>query len=125
MNKDIDKSTYWLSKFHEGQKLQRQAMSEIKSISIHLKYTFPHIANDLIERYQELKEAEKLISEAINQNMSESLKSSQDFIGSALTGILRACEKESNNEQINWINTISKWKNKISTELMKIMIMYF
>lgn len=107
MNKDIDKSTDWLSKFHEGQKLQRQAMSEIKSISIHLRYTFPHIANDLIERYQELKEAEKLISEAINQNMSESLKSHQDFIGSALTGILRACEKESNNEQINWINTIS------------------
>ena len=98
MNKDIDKSTDWLDKFHKGQKLQRQAMSEIKSISRHSRYTFPHIADDLIERYRELIEAEKLISEAMNQNMSESLKSSQDFIGSAITCVLRACEKE-----LKWI----------------------
>ena len=98
MNKDIDKSTDWLDKFHQGQSLQRQAMHEIKSISRHLKYTFPHIADDLIERYQELEEAEKLMSEAINQNMPEALKSSQDFIGSALTGMLRAAEKEYKNE---------------------------
>ena len=99
MNKDIDKSTDWLDKFHQGQSLQRQAMYEIKSISRHLRYTFPHIADDLIERYQELEESEKLILEAINQNMSETLKSSQDFIGSALTGMLRTAEKKSE----NWI----------------------
>ncbi len=94
MKKDIDQSTDWLSKFHQGQKLQRQAMSEIKSISRHLRYTFPHIADDLIERYKELEEAEKLISQAMNQNMDEQLKSSQEFIGSALTGMLRAVEEE-------------------------------
>lgn len=98
MKQNIDKSTDWLDKFHQGQRLQRQAMYEIKNISRHLSYTFPHIANDLIERYQELEEAEKLISEAMNQNMDEQLKSSQDFIGSALTGILRAAEKEYKNE---------------------------
>ena len=81
MKKDIDKSTDLLSKFHEGQKLQRQAMSEIKSISRHLRYTFPHIADDLIERYQELEEAEKLISEGMSQSMDEQLKSHQEFIG--------------------------------------------
>lgn len=98
MNKDIDKQIDWLDKFHQGQRLQRQAMHEIKSIYRHLLYTFPHIANDLIERYQELEEAEKLMSEAMNQNMDEQLKSSQDFIGSALTGILRAAKKEYKNE---------------------------
>lgn len=105
MKSDIDKSINWLEKFHEGQRLQRQAMSEIKSISRHLRYTFPHIADDLIERYQELEEAEKLISQAINQNMDEQLKSSQDFIGSALTGMLRVYEKEQSYAQINNINT--------------------
>lgn len=98
MKQNIDKSTDWLDKFHQGQRLQRNVMSEIKSISRHLSYTFPHIADDLIERYQELEEAEKLMSEAMNQNMDEQLKSSQDFIGSALTGILRAAEKEYKNE---------------------------
>ncbi len=98
MSKDIDKQIDWLDKFHQGQRLQRQAMYEIKSISRYLSYTFPNIADDLIERYQELEEAEKLISEAMNQNMDEQLKSSQDFIGSALTGTLRAAEKEYKNE---------------------------
>ena len=98
MKDNIKESTDWLSKFHEGQRLQRKAMSEIKSISRHLSYAFPHIADDLIERYKELEEAEKLMSEAMNQNMDEQLKSSQDFIGSALTGILRAAEKEYKNE---------------------------
>ena len=58
MKPKIYQSNDWLDKFHEGQKFQRLAMSEIKSISIHLRYTFPHIADDLIERYQELEEAE-------------------------------------------------------------------
>lgn len=98
MKKDIDKSTDWSSKFHQGQKLQRQAMYEIKSISRHLIYTFPHIADDLIKRYQELEEAEKLISQAMSQNIDEQLKSHQDFMSSALTGMLRAAKKESNNE---------------------------
>ena len=101
MNKDIDKQIDWLDKFHQGQRLQRQAMYEIKSISRHLSYTFPHIADDLIERHQELKEAEKLMSQAMIKNMNEQLESSQDFIGLALTGMLRAAKKESNNEQIN------------------------
>ena len=94
MKNNTKESTDWLSKFHKGQRLQRQATSEIKSISRHLSYAFPHIADDLIEIMQELEEAEKLISEAMNKNMDEQLKSSQDFIGSALTGILRAAEKE-------------------------------
>ena len=93
-----DKQKDWLDKFHEGQRLQRQAMSEIKSISRHLSYTFPHIADDLIEIIQILDKSEKLMSQGMNQNMDEQLKSSQDFIGSALTGMLRAAEKESNNE---------------------------
>ena len=98
MKDNTKESTDWLSKFHKGQILQRQAMSEIKSISKHLSYAFPHIADDLIERYQELEEAEKLMSEAMNQNMDEQLKSSQDFIGSALTGMLITAEKEYKNE---------------------------
>ena len=89
-----DKQKDWLDKFHQGQRLQRQATFEIKSIYRHLSYAFPHIANDLIEIIQMLEEAEKLISQGMNQNMSESLKSSQDFIGSALTEMLRAAEKE-------------------------------
>ena len=94
MRQNIDESTDWLEKFHEGQRLQRQAMSEIKSIYRHLRYTFPHIADDLQTIIQILEKSEKLTSEAINQNMSEAFKSSQDFIGSAITCVLRACEKE-------------------------------
>ena len=98
MKDNTKESTYWLSKFHKGQRLQRQAISEIKSISRHLSYAFPHIADDLIERCYELEEAEKLISQSMNQNMNEQLKSSENFIGLALTGMLRAAKKESNNE---------------------------
>lgn len=101
MKDNTKESTDWLDKFHQGQRLQRQAMSEIKSISRHLSYTFPHIADDLIEIIQILDKSEKLMSQGMNQNMDEQLKSSQDFIGSALTGMLRAAEKESNNEQTN------------------------
>ena len=89
MKQNIDESTYWLEKFNKGQRLQRQAMSEIKSISSHLKYTFPHIADDLQTIIQILEKSEKLTSEAINQNMSEEFKSFQDFVGSALTGIMK------------------------------------
>ena len=98
MKQNIDKSTDWLDKFHKGQRLQRNAMSEIKHIVNNLSYTFPHASEDLFEITKMLEEAEKLISEGMNQNMDEQLKSSQDFIGSALTGMLRAAEKESNNE---------------------------
>ncbi len=94
MKDNTKESTDWLSKFHKGQILQRQAMSEIKSISKHLSYAFPHIADDLIEIMQMLEEAEKLMSQGMNQNMNEQLKSSQDFLGSALTEMLRAAEKE-------------------------------
>ena len=38
------------------------------------------------------------MSQGMNQNMNEQLKSSENFIGSALTGMLRTAEKESNNE---------------------------
>mgnify|MGYP003602131396 CR=1 FL=1 len=89
MRQNIDESTYWLEKFNEGQRLQRQAMSEIKSISSHLEYTFPHIADDLQTIIQILEKSEKLTSEAINQNMSEEFKSFQDFVDSALTGIMK------------------------------------
>ncbi len=98
MRQNIDESTDWLEKFHEGQRLQRQAMSEIKSIYRHLRYAFPHIADDLQTIIQILEKSEKLTSKAINQNMSEAFKSSQDFVDLALTGIMKACEKEYKNE---------------------------
>ena len=94
MKQEIDKSTNWLQKFHKGQKLQKNATYALIDIQANISYVFPHIADDLQTIIQILEKSEKLVSEAINQNMSESLKSSQDFIASALTGMIRATEKE-------------------------------
>lgn len=97
MNKEIDKQTDWLSKFHEGQKFQRNATYALLDTQAMIYYTFPHISDDLKIIIEMLDKSEKLISEAMNQNMSESLKSSQDFIDLALVGMLRAAEKKSEN----------------------------
>ena len=95
-NKMEDENKDWLSEFHEGQRLQRAVMRDIKGIANNLIYTFPHIAEDLKYACEQLVKSENLISSGLNRNMDEQLTQSQDFIGSALIGILNAYEKDQN-----------------------------
>ena len=79
----------WLEEFHEGQRLYRSAVSDLKGIARHLAYAFPHISDDITLNINVLEESINIINSSINNNIDEQLQNHNKFVGSMFTSLLK------------------------------------
>jgi hypothetical protein len=86
------KENDWLELFHDGDKDIRNGLLGLKQALEGLKYTFPHIAEDLRFDIENVKTGLEKLNEALNINMSESMNMHNEFVGKALSAAIHLNE---------------------------------
>lgn len=88
MKKENNHETDWLDLYHQGKSQNDYAIKQLTTIANNIKYVFPDIASDLYYQIDELIHAKQLINSSFQMHMSERVAEANNFIGTALSGLL-------------------------------------
>ena len=82
----------WLDLYQQSKKQNDYSIKQLTIMANSLGYTFPNIAKDLYNQIDNLQYANEMIDKSFNMHMNERITDANNFIGTALSGLLNKGE---------------------------------